>query len=435
MEGKTPDRAKRLLLAVLFCCASPALADSWTPSSYKAEVFRVSYNVKKAAEDAEIYKGRYLSELAGFYLPSVLISASGKTYSAYHAPPSLRFRQDETSAGVAASLNLFNGFKDKLSLDSSRLLSRIYQLRLWQERQSVTLAALDNYYSVLRKKRLLEIVRDSLTSYQRQYEKVKRYYNKGIKSYSDVLKSELNVRSGQLSEAASIEDYKNAVMDFNSSLYRKAETEVELEDFASYSPPPVSREEKDIDYALSHRPELEILGFERKIAGYSSKKAGIERFPDFSVDAYYDRQGIGKWGRLAADAVNPDYYLKLSLSFPFGRDTFFEKQASLEASTALERAHRAVRDMELLVRREVLTARLALSTAVTRYEVAGLKAGISKRNLGIVNNSYNSGRSGIIELAEAQRDDLGAQSELANALYDLLQALARYDSALGRQLW
>lgn len=426
---------KRLLFAGLFCCASPAMADTWTLASYKAEVFKVSYDLKKAAEEADVYKGRYISELAGFFLPSVTISASDTTYSAADKPPRLRFRHEDISAGVTTRLNLFNNLKDKLALNSSRLSNRIFQRRLWQERQRVALNALVNYYEVLRGKRLLEVVHNSLTSYKQQHKKVKSYYNRGTKSYSDVLKSELNVLSSQLSEAALVESYKNSVMDLYLSLYRPPQTEVELEDFSSYSSPPVSAEKTDIDYALAHRPELEILGFERKIAGYSATKAVISYFPDLTVDAYHERQSIGLWERPAAGAVNPDYNLKISLSLPFGSDTFLKRQSSLEASAVLETAKRAVRYTELRVRREVIAARLALSTAVKSYEFAGHKSDISKQNLVIVYSGYNKGRSGIIELGEAQRDDVGAQSERANALYDLLLALARYDAALGRPLW
>ncbi|HBB68103.1 MAG: hypothetical protein A2X28_11125 [Elusimicrobia bacterium GWA2_56_46] len=424
----------QLLLTSLLCCAFPASADNWTLASYKAEVFRVSHEIKKTAEDAEIYKGRYVSELARFYLPSVIISASDTPYSA-HNDPRLRFNRDDTAAGVAASFNLYNNFKDKLSLDSSRLSSKVYERRLWLERQRVTLAALGDYYGVLRKKRLLEVVRNSLDSYRQQYEKITRYYNEGMKSYSDVLKSELGFRSSQLSEVGSLEDYRNAVMDFNLSLYRAPETGVELEDFVSYSTASFSAAEGDVDYALSRRPELEILTLERRMAAYSAKKALIERFPGLSIDAYYDRQGLGSWGRPAAGSVNPDYSLKLSLSLPLGPATFSERQSSFEADTALERADREIYLRELQVRREVVSARLALATAVKRYEVSGLKAGISKQNLEIVNSRYNEGRSGIIELTGAQSDDLSAQSELANAFYDLLLAGARYDAALGRQLW
>ncbi|MCM2266806.1 MAG: TolC family protein [Elusimicrobiales bacterium] len=423
------------LLAFLLLAAAPArlAAAAWTLDSYKAEVLRGSHDVKRAAEDAGTARGRYVSDLAAFWLPAVTVGASASPYSAYNSPR-LRFYSSDITAGVTARLNLYNNFKDKLDLASSRAASRAGEYRLWQERQQAALDAMQAYYGVLRKRRLLEVVRNSLASYQTQYEKVLRYYKEGMKSYADLLKSEVSVHSGQLSEASALEDYTNAVMDLNLSVYLPPETEAELADVVSGSTAAVAGT-GDVDYALEHRPELKVYRLELDRARLSARKALLDRFPDLSADAYYDRRGLGSWGRPAAGTVNPNYYLMLSLSLPLGAGTFSEKQASLEAETAAARASRALYNAELQVRREVLSARLALFTAVKRYEVSGLKAGVSRQSLEIVNSRYGEGRSGIVELADAQNDDLVAQSELANALYDLLLARARYDKAAGRQLW
>ncbi len=421
----------RILLVCLL--AAPAGAASWTADSYMAEVLRVSHDVRKASEDADIARGRYVSDLAAFWLPAVTVGAAATPYSAYNSPR-LRYRSADVTAGVTATLNLYNNFKDKLALDSSRAYSRAGGYRLWQERQRAALDALAVYYGVLRKRRLLEVVRNSLASYEAQYDKVQRYYQEGLKSYSDVLKSELNLRSVQLSEASAAETYRNSVMDFNLSLYLDPAAGADLADVVSGSTEPVSGE-GDVSYALAHRPELLVYRLELDRARYSARRALIDRFPDLSADAYYDRRGIGSLGRPAAGTVNPNYYLMLSLSLPLGPGTFSERQASFEADTALARARRALSDAELEVRRELLSARLALDTAIKRYEVSTLKAGIARQNLEIVNERYGEGRAGILDLGAAQDDLLQAQSEQANSLYDMLLARAGYDKAAGRQLW
>lgn len=437
MNDNTSVSIRHILGAALaaagLLCAGPSAADPWTMSSYRAEVLRTSYDVKKAAEDAEISSGRYFSALAAFYLPDVVVSASDEPYSVYNAPK-LRFFRSDVSAGVSASLNLYNNFKDKLSLDSTRVSTKISSCQLWETRQAAALAAMQTYYGVLRKKRLLEVVRNSLASYQDQYEKVKQYYSEGMKSYSDLLKSELNVRSSQLSEATAVEDYSNSLMDLNLSVYRDPEAAAELADEVSGSTEPVSGD-GDVAYALAHRPELKIYSLAVDQARYADKKARISRWPDVSVDAYYDRMGIASWGGPDYGVANPYYYLKASVSLPVGRGTISRGQTSFEAGVALARAQRDLYNSGLLVRREVVSSRLALSTTLKRYEVSVLKAGISKQSLEIVASRYAEGRSGIIDLATAQNDDLQAQSDLANALYDLLLARASYDKALGRQLW
>ena len=427
---------KRVTLAFFLLVSSvhaSHAAAAWTMESYRAEVLRVSHEVKSASEAAEIARGRYVSDLAAFWLPAVVVGASVSPYSAYNSPR-LRFNESDITAGVTARLNLFNNFKDKLDLDSSRASSKAGESRLWQERQQAAMTAMRTYYGVLRKRRLLEVVRNSLASYQTQYDKVKRYYQDGMKSYSDLLKSELSLRSTQLSEASAAEDYANSLMDLNLSVYLPPETAAELTDEVSGSTAAVT-DSGDVAYALAHRPELKVYRLELDKAANSSRRAFLDRFPDFSADAYYDRRGLGSWGRPAPGTVNPNYYLMLSLSLPLGPGSFSEKQAGLEADTARLRAARALADAELQVRREVLSARLSLATAIKKYEVSALKAGISRQNLEIVNARYAEGRAGIIDMGEAQNDDLQAQSELANALYDLLLARAAYDKAAGRQLW
>jgi outer membrane protein TolC len=421
-----------LCAAALFT-AAPVSAGSWTMASYRAEVLRTSHDVRKAAEDADIAGGRYFSALAAFWLPEVIVSASDEPYSVYNSPK-LRFRKSDVTAGVTASLNLYNNFKDKLSLDVTRASTKISSCQLWETRQTAALSAMQTYYGVLRKKRLLEVVRNSLASYQEQYAKVQRYYEEGMKSYSDLLKSELNVRSSQLSEATALEDYRNSVMDLNLSVYLDPEANADLADEVSGSTEPVSGE-GDVNYALAHRPELKIYSLQLDQTSYAAKKARISRWPDVSVDAYYDRMGIASWGGPSDGIANPSYYLKAGISLPIGRGTISESQTSFEADVARARAERDLRDAELRVRREVVSSRLALATTIKRYEVSVLKAGISKQSLEIVKSRYAEGRSGIIELADAQNDELQAQSDLANALYDLLLARASYDKARGRQLW
>jgi outer membrane protein len=413
--------------------AGRASAAAWTMASYKAEVLAVSYDVKKAAEDADIESGRYFSELAAFYLPAVTLNASDDPYSVYNNPH-LRLRRTDVSAGVTASMNLYNNFKDKLSLDSTRASTKISSCQLWEVKQNAALTAMQAYYGVLRKKRLLAVVRNSLASYQDQYDKVKEYYSEGMKSYSDLLKSELNVRSSQLSEASAVEDYRDSVMDLNLSVYRDQEENDDHADEESGSTEPVSGD-GDVQYALAHRPELQVDSLLADQAGYTARKDRISRWPDVSVDAYYYRMGIASWGGPTNGIANPNYYLQASLSLPIGVGTISRRQTSFEADVSLARAKRDLHNEELQVRRDVVSSRLALSTAVNRYDVSVLKSGISKQSLEIVKGRYADGRSNIVELADAQNDDLQAQSDLANALYDLLLARASYDKALGRKLW
>ena len=412
----------------------PARSEVWTLSMYLDTVFKASDEVRTAEEDVELARNGYISSLAAFYLPNVVFSASNSPYSVFN-DPKWQLRNDNTSAGASANLNLFSNFKDKLGLDSSLLDRTAAESRAWQVRQRVTLDSLNVYYNVLRRKLLLAVVRSSLKSYEEQYAKVQEYYKEGLKSYSDVLKSELNYRTSQLSEATSSESYKNALMQFNFSIYRDPEIEIELEDVVERYTAPLPALEESLAYAAKNRVELRLAKNLLRRQELARTGALIGWLPDLSLDAAYNRQGLGNLGKLAALTTNPTYSLTLSLSLPIGPATFTDHKNYAAAEIGSERASRAVHNLGLQIKKEVISTYLAFSTTLKRYEVSKMKADISKQSLAIVAARYGEGRAGIIELAEAQSDDLSSQSDLANALYDLLLARASYDNAVGRQLW
>ena len=423
-----------LAFASLALLCVPARSEVWTLSRYMDAVFKASDEVRTAEEEVELAENSYISSLAAFYLPDVVLSASNSPYSVYNVPK-WQFRNGNTSAGASANLNLFNNFKDKLGLDSSALDRTASESKLWQVRQRVTLDSLNTYYNVLRRKLLLAVVRSSLKSYEEQYAKVQEYYKEGLKSYSDVLKSELSYRSSQLSEATSSESYKNAVMQFNFSIYRDPETDIELEDEVAFSTASLPALGEGLAYAAKNRVELRLAENQLRHQDLARTGALIGWLPDLSLDAAYNRQGLGNLGKLASLTTNPTYSLTLSLSLPLGPATFSDRKNYLSAEIGRERALRAVRDLRLQIKKEVISAYLAFTTTLKRYEVSKMKADISKQSLAIVAARYGEGRAGIIDLADAQSDDLSSQSDLANALYDLLLARASYDSAVGRQLW
>lgn len=429
-------RMKNFLISagLFFVLLGDLGAETWTLENYLKEVYAASNDLKKAEEDVTIYRKEYFSSLASFYLPAITVNVSNKPYSVYN-DPKLEFRKDNTSAGISAGLNLFNNFKDKTALDISRLTRKSSEQTLWRERQRVTLEAMRTYYDVLRKRRLREVVKTSLKSYEEQYAKVLQYYKDGMKSYSDVLKSELNLRTSQLQEITSAERYRNALMDFNMSLYRSPRGEVQLDDVSSTAAVAGPSLEADLAYALENRVEIKLAGADLDKSRLDLRKSRLNILPNLSADASYNRQGLGSWGRPSAGTVNPVYSLALSLSLPLGPETFSDVKNYTASSIGLARQERALYALKLGIERELASQALALETALKTYEVSRMKADIARQSLEIVKTKYAEGRAGFIDLSDSQSADLGAQSDLANALYDLLLARANYDKAVGRRLW
>jgi len=423
------------ILVLLLALTPAAGAASWTLDSYMGEVFDVSHQLKSAEESLELSRTSYLYSLVSFYVPSVSLGVSNTPYSSSNTPRRLVFSGDRTSAGVSASLNLFNNFKDKLGLDSARLGRDSAEISLFTAKQDLTISAMSSYYSVLRQKQLLKVAQVSLASYEEQYKKAQAYYKEGLKSYSDVLKGELNFRSSQLSAMSSSESYRNSLMSFNALIYREPEDEADLAEVTGVSDMSMPDLRVDLAYALENRPDLRAQRLALAQTEIARKQAYIGWFPNFSVDASFSRQGLLGLGDPPRGSVNPAYSVGMSLSLPLGVGTLSESNSNLSASYALAAARRALQESELGVKREIISAWHSRELALKSYEVAKMTADISAQNLAITNEKYGQGRAGMIELDDAQNDNLNSQNSLANSFFDLLLNRVSYDKTVGRKIW
>jgi len=422
------------ILVLLLAFSQAASTASWTLDSYLAEVFAVSHTLKQAEESLELSRSGYLYSLASFYLPSVSVSAANTFYSSSRSPR-LAFAKNNTTAGLSASLNLFNNFKDKLGLDSARLGRDSTELALFSARQDLTISALNTYYDVLRKRQLRKVAQASLAAYEEQFRKAQAYYKDGLKSYSDVLKSELNFRSSQLSEMSYAESCRNSEMAFNTLVYRQPDEEALLAEVTGVSDLGMPDLSADLAYALANRPDLRQARLSLEQKKIARKEARIGWLPNLSADASYSRQGLLGLGDPAPGALNHSYSAGVSLSLPLGVGTLGVNNSNLSAEIELARSQRSLLSDELAAKKEIISAWHSRALALKSYEVAKMQAEISAENLAIVKEKYSQGRAGIIELNDAQSDELSAQNSLANSFFDLLLDRISYDKTVGRKIW
>ena len=430
---------KNVFLMVVICVCLGSYpkniqAQIWSTSTYVGAVLDHSHEIKKSIESVEIAKNSYIKTFSDAFIPSITFSATNTPYSAYNNP-SLDFDKDNTTVNTGLSINLFNSFKDKKAIDISSIGAEISEINLLLKKQQIALVSLGSYYDVLRKKKLLEVVKASKQSYEEQYKKVKHYYENGMKSLSHLLKSDLNYRNSHLREIGAVKNYKTSMMSFNVLLYVSPGAEVNISDIDKRYKKTLPDMKVDIKYALENRPEMKLAKLALKKGLLEKSKASLNSLPNFSVYANWDKSGLGQIGRAASGATDPTYSLAAALSIPIGPETITDRNTIVASKIKVKENSRYIKLLEFEIEKEIISEYLSLETALKTHEVSKLKTDISKKNLEIVNQKYSEGQSGMIELAEAQDDDLNSQSEFANSFYDLLLSRAKYDKAVGIQLW
>ncbi|HOL62208.1 MAG TPA: TolC family protein [Elusimicrobiales bacterium] len=406
------------------------LSSEITIENYLRRNLEVSHEIKKQEEELEYSKRSYIYQLYDMYLPQISYNFSTDLYSDYKK--NLSFEKDYSSSYLSISKNIFNNFKDDLNLKNSFINFEISANNLWLAKQEISYGAINTYINYLKAIKLLEVSKLNKKSYEEQYEKTKSYYNEGLRSYSDLLKSELNLKTAELYYLSQQNYLKNSLMNFNYLYYEDPLKEETLSDIVFDENIKIPGETEAVEKALKNRKEIDTLKKNLKIKENEFKKSKINLYPELKLDFSYSRQNILS----LSNKKDTNYSLSFSMFYPFGPSELVDKSAQkYRAESELEQLKRKLNETEISIKKEVIAALLSLSYVIKRYEVAKIKIKISRDNLDIIKQKYAEGKASVIDLIDAQKDELDANTEVAESYYELYLSIISLKKAMGEKLW
>ena len=429
-----------LLTASPAAYAAPAAGSfALSTAAYVQAVRSASPDLEKARAEYEAASARYRSAVGSAYLPS--LSFSARTYPYGHNPlDGNRFRGwdfagDQSDLQAGASWNLLD-YADWFRAKEARASWEIAGRGLESALRDKTMDALRAYYALWLRRKLVEVRQSNLKAQQDQYALTKDLYKHGMKSYADLLKSETDLLSSRLRLSRADGDAREALLRFNVLLRRDADAPADLE-FKSAADPALAAADvaADLRGALRRRNEMEGARLSVERAGVRYKRAWAESLPTLALNAAYSWEASAGFGGTYADpSPNPRYYLGLALSLPSGFNGLTQAGNLAAADAERAQARAALDQLELQVREQVVSARIDVERAVDSYGVAKRKEEISKESLDLVTEQYQQGRADVIRLSQAQLDNMEAQVERAQALYDSLVSQAAYRLATGEPM-
>jgi len=177
--------------------------------------------------------------------------------------------------------------------------------------------------------------------------------------------------------------------------------------------------------ALRMRPDLLRLRFERDAVLRFANAERAARYPTISAVASAGVVPIH-------DPALPDNYAAagLTLNLPLFAGGLYaarQKEAELRASAADE----SVRDAENNAIRDVRIAWLNARNAYDRLHITSQLVENAKRSFSLAKARYDVGSSSIVELNQAQLDEISAEIEYANTKYEYLLRLSALNFQTG----
>jgi outer membrane protein len=415
---------------------APPAAEAFTLQSYVRTALDKSPEVRQARQSYEAAAYQWKSQLASSVLPTLSFTLQGpfwghSTNNGYRFNVWRMERQD-MSASTKLNLNLFNSFQDYLKTRQARLGRDSSLEGLRSAEQSKAFEALQSFYDLNLKLSLQEVASQNLAAQAEQFRLTDELYRNGMKSLSDLLKSETDWRSAELRLASAEAETKSALMRFNLDIDRPAFEAASLQADLTPGSTELPRVDLDLARALAQKPAVlrARRDLERSDAALALALQGV--MPALGVNASLDRSDLGP-GR--PTNPNPNYQMGLSLSLPFNFNLatqYFDYKA---AAAERKRSAAALTAAERAAGNSLFAAFINLERATKSYRISAQKEGIAERNLGIVNERYKQGSADVITRAQAQLDYLSSRTERAQALNETFINRALYKLALGDPLW
>lgn len=424
-----------LALAVLLFSVSASAQEtgvSYSSSSYISAALAALPEVRSGEESVRIARNSYQNAFITAFLPSASLNFNTPLYD--NETKALRLHRDETDSSASVDWNLFNSGRDSVALKTARTALVQAELALKQLKQSKASAALNRFYALLSDSKLLLVAQQDLADKERQHVLAKRLHEEGIKGLADLLQSENNLKSSQLSLAQAEAARFKALLDFNTYINREPEAEVMLD----YQQKPIAVTlpdlASDISYALANHMDVYASKLSLLQSELSYKASLLYNLPVFSVDATWSKTGLFGLPEGAA-SPNPSYGVAASLSVPLGFFWADKYRAVASSKASVRKAHdalgQAVRDTKL----SLIRARTDLNVQLKKFSLYELRSVIARRKLDIVETNYKSGHSTSTDLTIAQNDFLEAQNAYTSAVYNTELLLAAYRISRGELIW
>ena len=409
-----------------------------------------NYSLKQAKNELDLAEDLIFSEKADF-LPSVSANMNGSRTTGQQflfdrfsegLDPFVDVSSQSISGGMNASISLFNGFNNILTLKSSQSNKESREQQYERAKELVIFNTASRYLQVLLDKELLAIAKQNLETSTAQLEQVQAQVELGARPMVDLFNQEAQVANDEL-----VVTQRENTLSLNSLLLIR---QLEIDPLGAYDfvVPDLTLNDLPwmdvnlrslVNEALITRSD--ILSAEASISSlrYQMQVTKNSLLPTLRASAgvssrYSDQYSIG-----GAEVSFSDQFFdqqvnrSLGLSFNVSLFNNWNRMYSIQSSQVqLKNAELNLDNSKMQVIQEVSQAYNDYSSYVKQLEASEKSLVASERAFQTQQERYNLGASTLIELTQAQSSFVSAQSNYTQAMYNLIFQEKLLDFHLGK---
>jgi outer membrane protein len=390
-----------------------------------------------AARGAAQAQEARVGETRALFFPQLNLNSNYTRATANFAPSS-QFGSLNRAATSGTSSNSFNNYSAGLSLQQRiydfgktgadvEVASKGLEASRWDEetfRQNVVLNVKVDYFGLLQARRLVQVNEETVQQFEQHLQQVEGFYQVGTRARFDVTTAEVGLTNAQLNLIKARNAARVAQVTLANAMGVPDRLIEEMEDVLGFQKFEIS-EDRAIQEALAHRPDLLSQSAQQQAAKASVRSAVRNYFPILSGTADYTYRGqdfplVWNW----------DVGLGLTFSIFSGYLTQSQVEEARANLTAVSANEEVLRQNILLEVRQDYLNLLAAEEAIRTSEVVVRQA---KENLDLANGRFQAGVGTSVEQTDAQVTLTNAKTAQVQALSDYKVAGAQLEKAMGRE--
>ena len=412
-----------LLLITLVVTFSASTFAKQEINKEKAIELALKQNTKLQELKKEIAKTEaQLEEAEGAFYPSLDLGGS-YTRSGEAPQPGASKDRYSMKLGLTQPLYLAGQLRSNYQIMKNRL--KITKLNLEQQKEETIYQVLEEYYNILKAKKMLKVRQQQVEQTKKYVEVAKANKKVGIHTKSDFLQARVSYNQAQQELLVAKNNLETAKLSLKNTLNLADNTELEITDNLKWQPKEFKLT-KVYDYALNHKIAFKLLDLQEEIAELNlESKQKSSYLPTVNLNANYTASDD------QLTVSDGDWQTTLSFSYNIfngGRDKDQIKQKSKELEKVQITKEQTKNDVKLLIKKTLLDLRAAKD----RITLSELNLKQSKENLANNEVKFKEGLITSLDLLDVQTTYQQVKTQYYQAIYDYNLAVAELNKAIGK---
>jgi outer membrane protein TolC len=385
-----------------------------------------NYNIKLAQNNNTIAKNNVTPGNAGF-LPQVgadlTTNNSRQTVTQTRSDGTVNnlngIRNSNVSYGPSLNWTVFDGFAMFANYDQLKELNKLSDVRMRDTIQSTIASVITTYYDLINQNEQIRAQKGAIEISRTQYRIANDKFTVGRASRLDVLNAQVNLNTDTATLLAQLQQFKANKIRMNQLLIRDLQTDFSVADTIVVDEKLVLAD--IINNAHTQNPAILSAEINKRLADINLRQVKATRYPTLSVGTGYtwSNSKTPAGFTRTQDTHGFNYGLTASINI---FDGFNQTRKERNAKTQIDNAAMGAKQARLDIEAQINNLFVSYLSGLDLVRLGQANVAIAKRNLEISLDKYKLGNITPLEIREAQRNYLDAQSKFFEAQYQSKQA-------------